>query len=113
MKRPVITKEMILQAAKNIATDDVIALDNMNKEVREMHRKACIAWAKDNDIQPPFPIGTMTTKGEITGISEYHAASYLVKENGQKNETRRLIVKFEDAIQAGSRYSAKHCAIQP
>jgi hypothetical protein len=43
----------------------------------------------------------MTTRGEITGIYEYGAACYLVREPGA-GESRRLIVRFEDAIPAGA-----------
>lgn len=78
---------------------DVDALDNFGDEVREAHRQACIAWARDNNIQPPLPIGTMTTKGEITGIFAHDAACYEVRELGDTNPTRRLIVLFEDAIE--------------
>ena len=39
----------------------------------------------------------MTTRGEITGISEYDGATYLVRENGCTDEGRRLLVRFEDA----------------
>jgi len=47
--------------------------------------------------QPPMPIGTMTTQGKITGIYEHDAACYQIRENGETNESRRLIVRFEDA----------------
>ena len=76
---------------------DVDTLDGFRHEVREAHRRACIAWARDNNVQPPLPVGTMTTRGEITGISEYDGATYLIKEIGCKDEERRLLVKFEDA----------------
>ena len=81
----------------DIDVSDVEALDGMGAEVREIHRAACWAWAKDHYVQPPLPIGTMTTLGEITGISEDYAACYKVRANGETNDSRRLIVKFEDA----------------
>ncbi len=80
-----------------ITVADVDALDCFGSEVRELHRQACIAWAKGNDIQPPLPIGTLTTRGEITGVSQYDGACYLIREHGETNESRRLVVKFEDA----------------
>ena len=41
----------------------------------------------------------MTTRGEITGIDEYGAAQYLIKQPDQKkDDTSRLVIKFEDAI---------------
>lgn len=80
-----------------ITAEDVETLDCFSSELREAHRQACIAWARDYNVQPPLPIGTMTTRGEITGISEYDGATYLVRENGCADESRRLLVRFEDA----------------
>lgn len=76
---------------------DVETLDNFGGEVREAHRQACIAWARDNNVQPPLPIGTMTTRGEITGVSEHYGATYLIRGHGCTQEGRRLLVRFEDA----------------
>jgi hypothetical protein len=84
----------------DIAVSDVEALDCMGAEVRAIHRTACLAWAQVHDIQPPLPIGAMTTRGEITGIYEHDAACYLIRQSGETNESRRLIVKFEDACAA-------------
>ena len=92
-----LAKELESYCGWLITVEDVDALDCMDSEVREIHRKACIAWAKDNDIQPPLPIGSMTTKGEITGISQFDGACYLIRQHGETNESRRLIVRFEDA----------------
>lgn len=77
--------------------DDVENLNCFGSEVREAHRKACIAWARDNNIQPPLPLGTMTTQGEITGVSDRYGATYLIRENDCTQEGRRLLVGFEDA----------------
>ena len=79
------------------SVDDVETLDCFGGELREAHRQACIAWARDNNVQPPLPIGTMTTRGEITGISEHDGATYLIRENGCTQEGRFLMVRFEDA----------------
>lgn len=136
MKRPTVTRDMIAEAARKLATSngwddeqaadiadvyhhhmdgyelakelerrhcwtitamDVDSLDCMSPEVRDVHKTACIAWARDNDIQPPLPIGTITTRGEITGIYDHEPATYLVREHGETNESRRLLIRFEDA----------------
>lgn len=81
----------------DISVEDVDALDCIGSEVRELHRQACISWAKEHGIQPPLPIGAMTTRGEITGVSQYDVACYLIREHGETNESRRLVVRFEDA----------------
>lgn len=78
----------------HITAMDVDALDQMDSEVRELHRQACIAWAKEHDIQPPHPVGTMTTRGEITGVYEHDAAMYLIRRPGEQS-SRREIVPFE------------------
>lgn len=80
----------------DISANDVAELDEVDSAVREIHRKACLKWAKDQNIQPPLPIGTMTTQGEIVGIYKHDAACYLVHEPGTP-KSRHLIVEFEDA----------------
>lgn len=92
-----LAKELESSCFWNITVMDVDALDGMDSEVREIHRAACLVWAREHDIQPPLPIGTMTTRGEITGIYEHDAACYLIRESGETNESRRLIVRFEEA----------------
>lgn len=92
-----LAKELERRYVWTITVDDVEALDGMAHEVRAIHREACIAWAKENDIQPPLPVGAATTQGEITGIYEHDAACYLVREPGEQNDGRRLVVRFEDA----------------
>ena len=81
-------------------TQDVETLDNFGCDVREAHRQACIAWARDNNIQPPLPIGTMTTRGEITGVSSHSPACYEIRKPGDPDPNRRYIVHFEDAREA-------------
>ena len=85
----------------DISVLDVEALDCMGSEVDSLHNEACKQWAEAYNIQPPLPIGTMTTRGEITGIYEHGAACYLVRENGS-DERRRLIIRFEDARAANA-----------
>lgn len=92
-----LAKELDTYCGWEINVSDVEALDCIGSEVLEIHRAACMAWAKENDVQPPLPIGTMTTRGEITGISTHYAAAYMIRETGETNECRRLIVRFEDA----------------
>ena len=138
-ERPKVSKHMIAEAAKKLATEncwdegqaaeiaecyhrhmdgyelakaletrycwhiqvmDVDTLDGMDLEVREFHQAACKEWALAHNIQPPLPIGTMTTRGEITGIYEHDAACYLIRAIGETSDTRKLIVRFEDARSA-------------
>lgn len=78
----------------------VDTLDGFDRLVREAHKKVCIAWARDNNIQPPLPVGAVTTKGVIAGIHEQDAACFQIIEHGETNATRFLIVRFEDACAA-------------
>jgi hypothetical protein len=94
-----LAKALDIERGWLINFDDVETLDCFGTELGEAHRQACIAWARDNNIQPPLPIGTMTTRGEITGISDYDGATYLIKEIGCNQEGRSLLVRFEDARQ--------------
>jgi len=92
-----LAKELESRCCWSISVMDVEELDSMDSEVREIHRTACLAWAKENDIRPPLQIGTITTQGEITGIYAHNGACYEIRKNGETNESRRLIVRFEDA----------------
>lgn len=79
-----------------ISVHDVETLDGFSEAVCQAHKQVCIAWARDNNIQPPLPVGAMTTVGEITGIYSSDAACYLIRAHGETNPSRRSIVKFED-----------------
>ena len=79
---------------------DVETLDNFGCDVREAHRQVCIAWARDNNVLPPLPMGTITTQGEITGVSSHSPACYEIRKPGDTDPTRRYIVRFEDAREA-------------
>lgn len=92
-----LAKSLDMQCGWDISSGDVDDLDGVDCAVKEAHRKVCAQWVIDNNIQPPLPIGTMTTIGEITGVVEYEPATYYVKETGCTNENRRRFVKFEDA----------------
>lgn len=140
MKRPTVTDEMKLEAAKQVAENlndadpqtiadhwrsymdgyalareldrycgwdftmqEVEELDSMGSIVDGLLREAEKKWAEETKPEPPLPIGAATTKGEITGISNYSAAAYEVKPFGQVDEecgNRRLIIRFEDAVAA-------------
>jgi hypothetical protein len=74
-------------------------LDGVDSVVREWMHKARSDWVKAWNIQPPFPIGTVITRGVIDGISEHTPAQYLVKTSG--DQVARwgglLLLNFEDA----------------
>lgn len=76
-------------------------MDGMWCHIRQLHDKAQKLWAEQENIQPPHPIGTHTTNGEIVGIYEHGAAKYLILPPGQddaKDGHRRLILNFEDVV---------------
>ena len=95
-----LAKELESRCCWSPTAQDVETLDNFSSAVREAHRQACIAWARDANVQPPLPIGAMTTRGEITGIYAYDGACYEIRKPGDADPTRRYIVRFEDAVAA-------------
>lgn len=76
---------------------DLDYLDDIDINIERLHKQRCKEWFAENDIQPPFPIGTEIVEGVITGISEYDVAIYKVKEHGCKDKSRHRLIKFEDA----------------
>ena len=79
---------------------DVETLDNFKGYLREAHKQECIVWARDNNVIPPFPIGTMTTQGEIVGIFAHDVACYEMRKPDGLDPSWRYIVRFEDACAA-------------
>lgn len=80
----------------DVTRNEMEDLDAIENRISEALREAEKQWFSANPVEPPFPIGTKTTRGVITGIYEYGPACYLVQEPGQP-DNRKLIVKFEDA----------------
>lgn len=95
-----LAKELDSMCSWMPTAQDVETLDNFGSDVREAHRQACIAWARDSNVQPPLPVGTMTTQGRITGIYAHNGACYEIRKPGDTEPTRRYIVRFEDAREA-------------
>ncbi len=134
MKRPTVTREMILSAVthlKNVDEEvmdaiadgyhhpmdghqiavmlsnaslddytlqDCLEFDIISGRIDRLLQQAEKAWAKDNDIQPPYPNGTRIKQGVIHGITEYATATYRVKEDGCTQKDRYLLIKFENAV---------------
>lgn len=137
--RPVVTNDMIREAAKPVAEaldgdlESIVSqythpmdgyelakdlenyccwevsrqqldeLDEVEGNVNVLLLAAEKRWAEENNIQPPFPIGAMTTIGVITDVFEYRPATYLIKVHGQIDSPisrSRRVVKFEDVVLA-------------
>ncbi len=73
-------------------------LDQMGWMVRDMVDNEIKHWVKTYDIKPDLEVGTVITKGTITGVSEYGRGQYRVKEKGCEKANRYLLVNFEDAV---------------
>ena len=93
-----LARELDRRYGWDLTRADVDELDNMESKVRRQLEAAEKAWAAKNSIEPTLPIGTRITKGVITGVCEYLAARYKVKEDGDSEEGRFLLVRFEDAV---------------
>lgn len=93
-----LAKELDKYAYWDTTRDDMETLDEVDYLVDKAEKAAIKEWAATYDPQPPFTIGTRIEQGVITGIADdYSPATYLVKENGCTNDSRSLLIKFENA----------------
>lgn len=86
---------------QNIDMQMVETLDSYSTYLHHSLEKAKRQWAAENNIQPPYPVGSRVRSllrwnnitGTITGISPHHAACYEVQVDGTAPEdsTRRII----------------------
>lgn len=84
----------------SINAEMVESLNSMSKYVDEEYIRICTAWVKQNNVQPPYPIGTEIIEGTITGISGSLPAYYEVKPRDHGNQISpkfRRLVRFERA----------------
>lgn len=83
--------------------DDVETLHNMRLFVCDEVGRAQKIWAQENDIRPPYPLGTkvvyrfgsLKKSGTIVGLSERVAASYLVAADGEHRPEFLISVAYE------------------
>lgn len=90
----------------DIEAETVSALDSFDYYVTRQLRTVEAEWIAENNIQPPFPVGTEVEylygtwkQGEITGICTHTPGCYLIKEAGQNDEEcnrMRAVVKWEN-----------------
>lgn len=95
-----LAKELDKYASWDTTRDDMEALDEVDYLVDRAEDLAVKAWAEEFKPEPPLPIGSRVKQGVITRIYEYTPAMYCVKEDGCTNDTRSLLIKFEDAVAA-------------
>ncbi|CAN2983244.1 MULTISPECIES: hypothetical protein [Pseudomonas] len=93
-----LAKELDKYASWDTTRDDMDALDEVDYLVDRAEGLAVKAWAEEFKPEPPLPIGTRVKQGVITRIYEHTPATYCVKEDGCTNDTRSLLIKFEDAV---------------
>ena len=95
-----LAKELDKYVSWDTTRDDMEALDEVDYLVDRAEDLAVKAWAEEFKPEPPLPIGTRVKQGVITRIYQHTPAMYCVKEDGCTNETRSLLIKFEDAVAA-------------
>lgn len=95
-----LAKELDKYVSWDTTRDDMEALDEVDYLVDRAEDLAVKVWAEEFKPEPPLPIGTRVKQGVITRIYEHAPAMYCVKEDGCTNETRSLLIKFEDAVAA-------------
>lgn len=95
-----LAKKLDKYASWDTTRDDMEALDEIDYLVDRAEELAVKAWAEEFKPEPPLPIGTRVKQGVITRIYEHSPATYCIKEDGCTNDTRSLLIKFEDAVAA-------------
>lgn len=86
-----------------LSADAVETLHNMRLFVCDEVGRAQKIWAQENDIRPPYPLGTkvvyrfgsLKKSGTIVGLSERVAASYLVAADGEHRPEFLISVAYE------------------
>jgi len=79
-------------------------LDGFSSIARHQIEEAQKIWVSENDIHPPFPLGTKISckwggeiiLGVIDEIYKYGPAQYCIKKDGSDFNAGRPIVNFED-----------------
>jgi hypothetical protein len=64
-----------------VSTDLIIELQKLFWMTLKYHRALEENWFEENNIQPPYPVGTRTKQGTITAISEKVPAKYVMDNN--------------------------------
>lgn len=80
----------------------VVILDGYASHIGSLRDAAVKEWVIAHGISAPWPDGTRVrarmsggmNAGTVTGSDQYRAA-YLVKQDGETNETRRFIIPYE------------------
>jgi hypothetical protein len=90
-------KDLEENCSWNITSIIVEDLDSVSHYVDEEMKVERKKWFEENNIQPPFPIGTEIKEGVIHHIYEYDVAYYSVKRFGETNPSRYGLIKFESA----------------
>lgn len=80
-----------------LCRNDIDQIEELQAIVEDAEKQLVKKWFEENNIQPPYPIGTRLKKGVIDGIYEYSPGYYTVQEDGCTDPNQRLLVRFEDA----------------
>ena len=93
-----LARELDRRYGWDLTMRDVEELDEMDGLVQRQLVAAEKAWVAEHAVAPTLPVGTRIKQGVIAGVSEHSAARYKVKEDGDTDASRFLLVRFEDAI---------------
>lgn len=81
----------------DIRREDMEAMDEIDDLCEKRLKEAEYKWFEENEIKPPFDIGTLIQHGVIVGICEHKAGAYLVKPYDTFFENHFRVINFEDA----------------
>jgi len=79
----------------DIDSEWVEKLDDLAWLASDELKKQREQWFNENNIDPPYEIGTKLDKGTIVGIDTYYSGYYLVEQHN--DSIGKLLLKFEDA----------------
>lgn len=99
-----LAKELDRRFGWDIDAEIVEVLDGHSRTLEQFRNKDLQAWVDKNKIEPPIPLFTRVKSlgfgrkisGTIKGIYESRPCSYKVKEDGCENETRYVILWWDE-----------------
>ena len=99
-----LAKELESRHFWDIDAEIVDILDGHSRTLEQHRNKDVQAWADENNIEPPIPLFTRVKRvgfgrsitGTIKGIYDSRPCSYKVKEDGCENETRYVILWWDE-----------------
>lgn len=98
-------KALERESCWDIQRDDIDVLDEVGMNARRLLKEQEADWVRDNNIQPPYPVGTRVQTphrgtGVIDAIDDYSPGCFLVvpdiRTEVERRSQLRWVCKFEE-----------------